>query len=222
MKILTRFFILIIALFFTIKSSAQDMRFGVFADPQLSWFTSDTRDFSPNGPVFGFNAGFSYDRYFAERYAFTTGASITNIGGNLLYNVDDYSLSTRDEEYPITSGTNLRIRGQYVNIPLGFKFKTNQIGYTTIYAQLGINGYIKLKGFAWNEDMSINREVVENSHLKFGFISYMFGGGIEYSLGGPSALQFGVIFSNGMTPAFDAGHGIITIGNLALRVGVVF
>lgn len=222
MKILTRFFILIIALFFTIKSTAQNMRFGVFADPQLSWFTSDTRDFDPNGPVFGFNAGFSFDRYFADRYAFTTGASISNIGGNLLYNEDDYNLSTRDEEYPIIAGTSLRIRGQYVNIPLGFKFKTTQIGYTTIYAQLGINGYIKLKGFAWNEDMSINREVVENSHLKFGFISYMFGGGIEYSLGGPSALQFGVIFSNGMTPAFDAGHGVITIGNLALRVGVVF
>ncbi|MFP4556258.1 MAG: porin family protein [Bacteroidales bacterium] len=222
MKITNRFLILTIALFLSASSIAQDMRFGVFADPQLTWFTSDTRDFKPNGPVFGFNTGFSFDRYFAERYAFTTGASITNIGGNLLYTDDSYTLSTRDEEYDIPSETNLRIKGQYVNIPLGFKFKTNQIGYITIYAQLGINGYLKLKGFAWNEDLGINREVVKDKHMKFGFISYMFGGGIEYSLGGPSALQIGVTFSNGMTPAFDAGHGVISIGNLALRLGVVF
>ena len=159
-------------------AKAQNMRFGVFADPQLSWFNSDTRNFKGDGVIFGFNAGFSFDRYFAERYAITTGASITNIGGHLLYANDGYTLDTRDETYDIDAGTSLRIRGQYVNVPLGFKFRTTQIGYTTIFAQLGINSFLRLKGFVWEDEMNIDREVLDKGQLPFGFVSYMIGGGI--------------------------------------------
>ncbi|MDD2197722.1 MAG: hypothetical protein PHW91_11105, partial [Bacteroidales bacterium] len=64
MKSLIRFFSLAFFLvLLNLSGQAQYLQFGVFADPQLSWFTSDTKKFSPNGSVFGFNAGFSLERY---------------------------------------------------------------------------------------------------------------------------------------------------------------
>jgi len=45
---------------------------------------------------------------------------------------------------------------------------------------------------------------------------------MEYSLGGPSALQVGAIFSNGFTPAYEAGYGKVSVGCLALRIGIAF
>jgi hypothetical protein len=216
--------ILLLALIagYSINLNAQKIRFGVFADPQLSWFTSDTKQFSPNGPLFGFNAGFAFERFFADRYAISSGASITNLGGNLLYNEDGYSIETRDDEYPILAGSSVKFKGQYISVPLGFKFKTNEIGYTTFYAQLGLAGHLRLKGYAWQEENNVDREVLENDQIYLGFVSYMFGAGLEYSLGGPSALQAGLTFSNSMTPTFDAGYGRIGIGSLALRIGLVF
>jgi hypothetical protein len=201
---------------------AQYLQFGVFVDPQMSWFTSDTKRFSSNGLVYGFNAGFAFEKYFADRYAITSGASISNLGGNLKYNEEGYTLNTRDGLYNIAAGSNVKFKGQYIDVPLGLKFKTNEIGYSTYYAQLGINGHLKLKGAAWQEENGIEKEVLDKSQTYFGFISYSFGIGMQYSLGGPSSIQVGLNYSDGMTPAFKAGFGRISIGSLGLRVGLVF
>jgi hypothetical protein len=217
-----RLLIATVLLIFSLSVNAQKIRFGVFADPQLSWFTSDTKKFSQNGAVFGLNAGFSFERFFADRYAITTGVSINSIGGNLLYKEAGYKIATRDSLYEMGAYTNAKISVQYLSIPLGFKFKTNEIGYSTFYAQLGVRGDIRLKGYAWIEDYDVDKEVIDSEQTNFGFISYMIGGGIEYSLGGPSSLQFGVNYSNGMTPAYKAGYGRISLGNVSLRIGVVF
>jgi hypothetical protein len=223
MKTFVKPFLVALVLFlFGFKSHAQYLQFSVFADPQLSWFTSDTKRFSPNGPVFGFNAGFSFERYFADRYAISSGASISSIGGNLKYNEEGYMLKTRDGEYPIAVNSNVRVKGQYINVPLGLKFKTNEIGYTTFYAHLGIIGHLKLKGFAWQDEAGVDKEVLEKEQLHFGFVSYMFGAGMQYSLGGPSAIQVGITYASGMTPVYDAGYGMISLGDLSLRLGLVF
>lgn len=214
--------ILILFILLPLISNAQGIRFGVFADPQLSWFYSDTKKFKPNGPILGVNGGFSFEKFFAERYALTSGASISTLGGNLKYNEAGYKIETRDSIYTISTGANVKINGQYINVPLGFKFKTNEIGYTTFYAQVGLIGHIRLKGFVWEEWHKVEREVLTNSQLKLAYLSYSFGGGMEYSLGGPSALLVGVSFTNGITQTFDAGYGKITSGVLALRLGVVF
>jgi len=140
MKSSAKSLLMIIIILSAISANAQKIRFGVFADPQLSWFTSDTKKFTPNGSVFGFNAGFTLEKYFAERYAITTGASINSVGGNLKYNEDGYTLQTRDSTYNIDPGTNIMAKGQYISVPLGLKFKTNEIGYFTFYAHLGVNG----------------------------------------------------------------------------------
>jgi len=201
------------------KSKAQ-FSFGVFADPQLSWFSSDTKKYDPNGPIASFNVGFSAEKYFAERYALSTGLSLNSLGGNIRF-TEDFILKTRDGEYTLKSGDNLKLKAQYVTLPIGFKFRTNQIGYNTFFATIGLKGNIKLKGFAWNDTNTVEKETATD-HFSWGFASYYIGAGMEYSLGGESALQFGVTFTDGLSKFLDLNNGVLSSQCLSLRIGVVF
>jgi len=204
-----------------VNAQTQNRRFSIFADPQLSWFTSDTKRFEPNGPVGGFNIGFTADKYFADRYAFFTGLSINNLGGNLLYKDAGYELVTRDSTYDIAAGTSVKLKAQYLTVPLGLKFKTNEIGYISFYAQVGVSGYIRLKASAWETENQIDKETATDQ-FTLAFASYNIGGGIEYSLGGPSSLQAGIVYTSGITEAYKAGYGKVSLGSLSLRIGIVF
>ncbi len=218
------FFIIIGSLLLSsmaVNAQKQNRRFSIFADPQLSWFTSDTKKFQPNGSVGGFNIGFTADKYFADRYAIFTGLSINNLGGNLMYKESGHELETRDSTYVIKSGTSIKLKAQYLCVPVGLKFKTNEIGYLTFVAQVGVSGYIRLKGSAWNDSYNIDKETA-TQQFNFAFASYHIGAGIEYSLGGSSCLQAGIIYMNGFTEAYKAGYGNVSVGSLSLRLGIVF
>jgi len=203
------------------RAQQQTRRFSIFADPQLSWFTSDTKQFKSDGTLMGFNIGFTADKYFAERYAIFTGLSINNLGGNLKYMKDGYKLETRDSTYKIDAGTSIKLKAQYLTVPLGLKFKTNEIGYFTFTAQVGVSGHVRLKGAAWDETNSIDKETATQQFNLF-FGSYLVGAGAEYSLGGSSSLQAGIIYSNGIFEAYKAGYGKVSVGSLSLRIGIVF
>ena len=220
-----RILFIILGLIF-INSIATDAQtsnrsFSIFADPQLSWFTSDTKKFEPNGSVGGFNIGFSADKYFAERYAFYTGVSINNLGGNIKYVDANYKLETTDATYTIAPGTNIKLKAQYLTIPVGLKFKTNQIGYLAFFAQVGVSGYVRLKASAWDDIDNISKETV-TQQFNLAFASYHIGAGVEYSLGGSSSLQTGITYMSGITEAYKAGYGKVSLGSVALRVGIVF
>lgn len=214
----------IVGLIFIISNSTNaqttNRSFSLFADPQLSWFTSDTKKFTPNGSVGGFNIGFTADKYFADRYALYSGLSINNLGGNLKYNIAG-TLETRDSTYAITPGTSIKLKSQYLTVPFGLKFKTNEIGYFSFFAQVGVSGYIRLKASAWEEGRKIDKETATDQ-FNFAFASYHIGAGLEYSLGGSSSLQAGLTYTNGITEAYKAGYGKVSLGSIALRVGIVF
>lgn len=205
---------------FVLKAQKQERRFSIFVDPQLSWVTSDTKKFKSDGALMGVNIGFSADKYFADRYAISTGLSINNIGGNLKYNVNG-SLETKDGDYTITSGSTVKLKAQYISLPLGLKFKTNEIGYLTFTAQVGVLGHARLKGLVWEDNNNVDKETATKQFDLF-FASYYIGAGTEYSLGGASSIQAGIIYANGFTNTFKAGDGKISFGSLSLRIGVVF
>jgi hypothetical protein len=201
-------------------AQTQKRHFSVFADPQLSWFKSDTKRFQPNGTVVGFNIGFTAEKYFADRYAILTGLSINNLGGNLKYKVQG-ELETRDAKYTIDSGSTVKLKAQYVTIPLGLKFKTNEIGYFTYFAQVGLSGSIRLNGYAWEDKNNIDKETA-TQQFRFAFFSYHIGAGAEYSLGASSSIQTGIVYTNGITEAYKAGFGKVSFGSLSLRIAIVF
>ena len=145
------------ATLFASSAMAQGMRFGVFFDPQISWFNSDHKDFDPNGPEFGYRIGFTADNFFAERYAFSTGLSINSLSGNIRYATDGYSLKTNDGKYSIAKNANVKARIQYLSVPLELKFKTIEIGYNTFYVHMGLTAHARYKALRGKVERYIQR-----------------------------------------------------------------
>jgi hypothetical protein len=44
--------------------NAQKIRFGLFAEPVISWFSTDTKETKNDGSRAGFNFGFTFNKYF--------------------------------------------------------------------------------------------------------------------------------------------------------------
>ncbi|MCB8964708.1 MAG: outer membrane beta-barrel protein [Bacteroidales bacterium] len=194
--------------------------FGVFVDPQLSWFNSDTKKYDPNGSVASFNVGFTADKYFAQRYALSSGLSLNSLGGNLKF-AEPFALKTNDSTYTVAVGKSIKLKAQYITLPVGFKFRTNQIGYNTFFANVGLKANFRIKGFAWDDSNGVDRETATD-HFKFAFVAYYIGVGMERSLGDESALQFGLSFTSGLSKILDTENGSIMSQSLSLRVGIVF
>jgi hypothetical protein len=210
--------IIFLSVVFNIKS--QDLRFGVFVDPLFSWMTPDARNISRDGFRIGIKGGLIADKYFAKNYAFTTGVAISNMGGNLHYK-DSVVIETKETERTLNPDSRVEYKLQYISVPAGLKFKTNQIGYFTFFAQLGFTPQINIKARADASDNQIDNENI-SKELNLFNLSYFFGGGLEYSLGGNTALTGGIIFNNGFIDVLSSKKVKETLSFLSVRLGIMF
>lgn len=76
-----------------------------------------------------FGYGFIFDANFTQTYAIGTGISVFHTGGVISYFSQDNATINRVE---------LTQRLQYVELPLTFKMRTKEIGYTTYWGQFGV------------------------------------------------------------------------------------
>ncbi|MEA2106654.1 MAG: porin family protein [Bacteroidota bacterium] len=214
----------LILIIFAVSSSAifaQGLKFTVFADPKLSWMSPDLKDVSNEGSKLGVNIGLNVDNYFAKNYAFMTGISIDNTGGKLKYGFEK-NIDTRSaEDSIIPTGSVLNYKLQYINIPLGLKFKTNQIGYTTFYTHLGINGGINIKATGEVDNFELNNKNI-SEEVKLFTLGYFIGAGVEYSIAGSTAIVIGITYTNGFIDITPDNNNKVTLSNFALRLGVLF
>lgn len=217
-----KYLILSIFVFSTLGIFAQNMRFSVFADPKFSWMSSDLKDVTSEGSKLGINIGLNLDNYFAKNYAFMTGISIDNTGGKLKY---DFEKEIKTNNDTIPAGSVLKYKLQYINIPLGLKFKTNQIGYFTFYTHLGINSGINIKATG-EVDNKVDNYELENENIsdevKLFNLGYFIGAGIEYSVGGNTAIVLGLTYTNGFIDITPDTNNKVTINNFSIRVGILF
>lgn len=198
----------------------QRMRFSVHADPQFSWFRSDEAHVTPDGSVFHVQTGVFMDLFFANHYAFAVGLGINNMGGSLLYSDSTMVVSKSDTLFALP-GQSLKHRLQYIDIPLGLKLKTEELGYTTIFFQFGFNPMINISAFTSSDDETFDRESTrENIH--FFNLGYHVGAGVEYRLGGSTALVGGLRWSSGLTDVTANDDAKITMNTLSIHLGVQF
>ncbi len=200
----------------------QRIRFSVFANPCINWLSSDVKTIQSDGASFGFDAGLTMDKFFAENYAFSTGISISSLGGNLRYdNKTIFRTSSGDTAVP--AGTSVKYKLQYITIPFGLKFKTNQIGYFTYFAHLGFTLQANIKATGTSNDAS---QTLDNDNIseEIGFfnLGYHIGAGAEYSIGGNTALIFGITYTNGFVDITKNPDDKITTSSFAFRLGVLF
>ncbi len=213
------------------SSFAGDFRFGLHINPALSWMKSDVKEISFGGMRPAFNYGVMFDYDFSDNYAFATGITISHNGGAIDYNQGGvlFPETFPNDSFPPGSGVKYNL--QHLEIPLGLKLKTNQIGYITYFAQVGFNTRLNLKGVAdVNTDdpnADINDEKVKDD-ITLITLGWEVGGGIEYSLGGTTSFYTGIYFNNGITDIIDTeavsggAKGKVIVNYLALRLGVIF
>lgn len=218
MKKLALFVILFIFLVNTYGE--EGVKFGVYVEPQMSWLVPDIKTIDKDGARFNVKGGLIVDFFFAENYAFSTGISISNTGGNLLYN-DSLTLKVHESEQDFAPETSINYKLQYLTIPVGLKFKTKQLGYFTLYANLGLLPEINIKARA---DASGNLLEDDNisDELNLFNMSYYFGGGIEYSLGGNTALFTGINYHNGFIDVLKSKNAKEVQNVLSLSLGIMF
>jgi len=205
-------------------NAQQKISLGIHADPVIGWFGSDTRGTTNDGARPGFNFGLSFYKYFTPNYSFSTGISILNAGGRLSNN-DTIIMEFTNFKSTVTPGKPIIYKIQYIAVPIGLKLQTNQIGYITFFTDLGLDPKVVVGGKADIPSINISGENAMNE-LKVFNLSYHITAGIEYSIGGSTALVLGLNFDNnfiditrdnGEQPKDNISHKL-----LSFRMGVNF
>ena len=221
-------FIVIMAMLPVIARAQSDdpgrISFGLHFDPLISWFGSDIRQTDNHGARPGYNFGMTFNKYFGSNYAFSTGISFISAGGRLI-NVDTTRLEFSNFQSVVLPGQPVIYKIQYLSIPLGLKFQTNEIGYVLFFANVGIDPKVRIGGKADIPAIEIEGENAANE-LKLFNMGWHITAGIEYSLGGTTALVAGLNFENNFLDITKENNtqpkDKITHKMLSLRLGINF
>ena len=174
--------------------AAQKIGFGIFADPVISWFSTDISGVKNDGTRAGFNFGLTFNKYFSPNYAFSTGINILTAGGRLV-GKDTTVMKFTNNSSTVLPGKPVVYKIQYLDIPIGLKLQTNQIGYLTFYSDLGLDPMVVIAGKADIPSLNIAGENALSELNRFN-LGYHITAGFEYSLGGTTAIVFGLGFEN--------------------------
>jgi hypothetical protein len=145
--------------------------------------------------------------------------------GGRLISSDTTVLEFSKSKVTLLPGNPVVYKIQYLVVPIGLKLQTNQIGYVTYFTDLGLDPKIVISRKADIPSQNITDENASNE-LRLFNLSYHVTAGIEYSMGGSTALVFGLNFDNnflditkdnGSQPADKVSHKI-----LSFRFGVNF
>lgn len=209
-------------------------RFGLHASPLLGWMKPDANGYSSDGSVINFNYGFSTEFMLATNYTFATGIDILSCGGKLRYAA---AMPIPDTDTNLSNVSLTRkYRTQYLQIPLTIKMRTNQMGDLTYYGQFGFTTGFRLRAKS-DDDVTYetgnassvkipDRDIKDQIH--FFRAGLLIGIGVEYSLGGSTALSAGLNFNNGFTDVLKAKNNRLGVEENAisnfieLSLGVVF
>ncbi len=172
--------------------STHNFGFGVYAEPVISWFSTDTWETKNSGARAGFGFGLNFFKYFANNYAFSTGLCITSSGGRL-FNAGVQTIQFNNFTQVVDAGEKVTYKIQYLGIPLGFKFKSNQIGYLTFTTDIGVDPMFMIGGKVNITNPPITNESAKKELNAFD-IGYHIMPGIEYSLGGTTSVMIGIGF----------------------------
>lgn len=227
-SVLVKFiFSVIISISPLICIAQERISFGVHADPVIGWFASDIRETKNDGARPGFNFGLTFNKYFTPNYSFSTGISLLNAGGRLISS-DTTVMEFANIQYKqatVLPGEAVVYKIQYLALPVGIKMQTNQIGYISFFTDLGLDPKVVIGGKADIPSLDIKSETA-TGELRFFNMSYHITAGIEYSMGGTTAMVLGLNFDNNfMDITKDNGDQLkdkISHKLLSFRLGVIF
>lgn len=199
---------------------AQNMKFGIYADPQIAWFNPESRSVKSDGVKFGLRGGLIVERYFQDNYAINTGIGIGYQGGKLLFE-EASTIHVYNEIDSLPAGTMVDYHLNYITVPIGLKLKTNQIGYFSYYALVGFTNQFNIKAKATSSDGSLNKDIIDDE-INLYNLAYHFGIGLEYGISEHTALIFGITYHNGFLDITKSDNASVYSRVVSIRIGVMF
>jgi hypothetical protein len=197
------------------------LRLGVNLDPMTSWMSPKSNRIEKDGARPGIAGGLVVEYYFHPNYGLITGLNLGIQGGNVLYR-DTVNISTGDPRpKSIPAGSTVAYSLSYLTIPIGLKLKTNQIGYFTYFAEMGFSQQINVGSRASSTGNDLEKDNVPKE-INLLNMSYFFGAGVEYDLGGNTSLMAGLLFNNGFVDVLSNNKHKAVTNYLTFRVGVLF
>jgi len=214
--------LLFTALIVSLNLTGQDFRIGINFDPVMSWFSPNSKTIDGAGAKLGFNGGLMLETTFRQNYVFATGIDLTYLGGNLLYDNSTIITVDKDADTTLLANTTVEYTLQYLSIPLSLKLKTNPIGYISYYGQVGLTPQFNISAKATSDNG--NKLDNDNVNKEIGLLnlSFFIGGGIEYDLGGTTALNIGIFYNNGFIDLLADKDYKAALNYVNLRLGVLF
>lgn len=212
--------LLILIVFLPFAANAQKVKFGVYADPQISWFNAEARTVKNDGNMFKFQGGLIMEKYFQDNYAINTGIGIGSQGGKLIFE-EASTIHVYNEIDSLPPGTKVEYHLNYLTVPFGLKLKTNQIGYFSYYALVGFTNQFNIKAKATSDDGTLNKDVIDRE-IHFYNLAYHFGIGVEYFISENTAFTVGVVYHNGFLDITKSDNASVYSRVISIRVGVIF
>lgn len=210
--------------------NAQNFRFGLYGEGQLTWMSTAEEHITAKGVRFGAGFGLWAEWFFAENYGFASGLGISYQGGMAEY-LDTVFFRRR------IRGMDTLIRGEpgvsvvysyrYAEIPFTLKFRTNEMGYLRYFGQFGGVLGIAWQVYASTEDIPDfqKKRIYDAEPLNVQFVVSL---GIEYTLAENTALLARVAYYGGLMDvvghrAWHSGDiGKVQLNGVRLTVGVLF
>jgi hypothetical protein len=174
-----------------------------------------------------FGYSFIFDVMFTDQYAVGTGVNVLYLGSTVRY----WQHEAVGQGHLLNSTTR-KLDLQYIEVPITFKMRTKEIGYTTYFAHFGagfglniqaVAGETVSPGYEWdatevfgswtdisdmNERLPDRIDVAEN--IRLFRPSMLIGGGIERRLTGTTSLVVGLSYNVGLLNAYDQTEIVAT------------
>lgn len=223
-------------LFFITNSYSQTkkFRFGLQFTNGLSFLNSDNVNITDSKIGYAFNYGLPMEYYFNKNYALGTGFMISNprasrsnspaINAIITDTTNSYAFDNN-----IVFGAKEIYKFTYVELPVMFKLRTNEIGYFRYFGEFGVVNSFRVRSRFTLDGSTVENESINKKLAPFDMKSNFYnaslkvGGGFEYTISDKTALLVELSFSNGFINILKDGDDKRTVLRVVnLTTGIMF
>lgn len=237
---LLSFFILVLS-----EANSQDnrnLRAGFKITPGMNWVNANNTYAKSNGSSIGFGFAFMLDKKIQDNYYFATELNVSTMTNNVKLK-DTVQHTINDGTNRTYNNISFKYRVQYIEIPLTFKFRTNENNGMRYWGQFGVAPSFIIRNSVsttakqlitnnnFPSDEKYNPNDSENDALDFKDYednfsilraSMIIGAGVEYRLSGNTSFYGGLRFNNGLTDILRDKKSKMINNVLALEIGMYF
>jgi outer membrane protein with beta-barrel domain len=193
-----------------VSAQLENLRIGMQLSPTMSWISTNDDLINRTSSNIGVSVGVVAEYMMSEHISFTGGIGLAfNRGGTLQHEYGgnffpDSELS--DDKYntgekPLPDGVKLKYKLQYVEIPVGIKWKTEEKGDFRYFAEapiLTVGMRTQARGDIDGGDVSTSNENIGPDVSFFNF-QIGVGAGLEYAISQNTSLVGGLYFNAGLS-----------------------